>query len=137
MSVRAPRPQKSCESLIAPPQITPRPVIVKRISSTLRKRLENYRTETYSKLRERGVLPSFFPPALVIPDPVLDKLVSGVANVHTVQSIRKIFAQAHFSVNSNLLRDKEIEEIFNLMNYTIEEHIHMLGMYILTFQTSF
>jgi hypothetical protein len=134
MSVRAPPPQNPRESLIAPPRITPRPVIVKRISSTLRKRLKNYREDTYSKLRERGVLPSFFPPALVIPDTVLDKLVSGVANVHTVQSIRKIFAQAHFSVNSNLLRDKEIEEIFNVMNYTIEEHIHMLGIYTLTFQ---
>ena len=81
--------------------------------------------------------PIFFPPALVIPDPVLNKLVSGVANVHTVQSIWKIFARARFSVNSSLLRDKEVEEIFNLVNYMIKEHIHMLGIHTLTFQTSF
>ncbi|TMC20419.1 MAG: hypothetical protein E6J34_12735 [Chloroflexi bacterium] len=138
MSVRASPPEKSREPLIASPQVTPtRPVVVKRISSTLRKRLENYRAETYSKLRERGVLPSFFPLDLVIPDPVLNKLVSRVANVHTVQSIREIFARARFSVNSSLLRDKEVEEIFNLVNYTIEEHIHMLGIRTLTFQTPF
>src|SRR5579859_2018464 len=123
MSVRAPAPPPLAEKSISAAQSAKGPVIGRKILKELGVRLERYRKGLHQKLQQRRVIPAIFSERHVIPDGALQKLVSGVREAVAVQCVEKLFQSAGFSWTSSLLREKEMVEIFNLLNAMLEESV--------------
>ena len=84
--------------------------------------LRRWRKHIFMKLVERGAISKFLPEQIVLSDRAIKEIISKQSMKHAVtpDGLRMILKRAKVDVDSNLLREKDIVEMFNMINSTFE-----------------
>lgn len=79
-----------------------------------------WRKDLYDKLVSRQVLPTTFPEDIVVPDEILDKIVTAFLKSRTIPDLADAFQFAGFDISSSILRSKDISDLFTYLNWRFE-----------------
>jgi len=84
--------------------------------------LSRWRRHIYVKLVERGAISRFLPDQVVLSDRAIKDIVSKqrLKNATTSNGLRTVLMKAEVDVSSNMLREKDIDEMFNMIDATFE-----------------
>jgi len=104
------------------PTIRKRKIKVAPLVPLISQDLKNWRKKLWQKLVNRGVIWDRCVEEVVLPDNMIKKLVKGIRVIHNSSDITIAFENAKFNVGSSLLRDKDIIEIFNIIEARIAKH---------------
>lgn len=97
----------------APP---PRRVVVSQVFPNLVRDLKAWRNVLHGKLIERKVLFPGSPAQLVLPNLLMDKLGKRIREIHSVDDVRTGLVNIGFDLESGILRDKDIADIFTVLD---------------------
>lgn len=93
------------------------------LSPILCQDLKLWRNTLWAKLVTRQAIWSGCPDEIVLPDIVIKKIVNAIRKIHTVSDVVLVLGKARFDVKASLLREKDIQEIFNIFEHRITEHV--------------
>jgi Helicase conserved C-terminal domain len=88
--------------------------------------LRKWRKHIFMKLVERGVIFKFLPEQVVLSDRIIKEIISKhhLRHAVTLDGLRMILMRGKVNVDSTLLREKDIVEMFNMIDSTFEKLKH-------------
>ena len=100
----------------------PRPIYKEETENIVVEVLRRWRRHIYVKLVERGAISRFLPDQIVLSDRAIKEIVSKqrLKNVTTPNNLRTVLMKMKVDVSSNMLREKDIDEMFNMIDAIFE-----------------
>jgi hypothetical protein len=97
------------------------------VAPKVRLAIETWRNRRLTHILDQGFLSPGLPSEIILPDPVVEAVIASARYVQTLDSLRAVLTSKSMHIDSGIIRTKDVEILFILIEKSIELYLPANG----------